>query len=264
MASFPVQNYALNYSVSENAWNHDLIFLNGNLATSRWWMPTVEALKPLASGAKTGRFIFLELPGCGDSLPLTTDLDVKEIASNYISLLKSLNVKNASLVGHSTGGLISCLMMAQAPELFQKSLLLDPVGPNGIQFDDSVLGKYEEMKTDRALTAFIIGFTIHNCDTTSSFFNEIIVEDTMKSVNNVGSRMIKALRGADFEDEVKQIKTPTTVLFGELDVLLPKADAFKLTQLIPLSKFMEIPGAGHCLNIENPTQMAQLIHSELN
>jgi 3-oxoadipate enol-lactonase len=264
MASFPAQNYTIAYSVTENAWTQDLVFLNGNLATSRWWMPTIEALKPLvANTPKTGRFIFLELPGCGDGSLLVADLNVGEIVDSYMALLNSLNVKKAALIGHSTGGLLSCLMMAQNPEIFVKALLLDPVGAKGIQFEDSVLEKYEEMKTNRELTAFIIGFTIHNCDTQSAFFNDIIVEDTMKSVNNAGSRMIRALRGISFEEEIKKIKTPTTVLFGEKDILLPKADAQDLAKIIPVSKFIEVPEAGHCLNIENPRKMAEFIQAEL-
>ena len=263
MANYQSQNYSIGYSVTENAWSHDLVFLNGNLATSRWWMPTVEALKPLATGAKTGHLIFIELPGCGDSSHFTTGLEVNEIATTYNSLLKALNVQTASIIGHSTGGLLACLMMAQKPEIFKKALLLDPVGPNGIQFEDSVLEKYEEMKTDRELTAFIIGFTIYNCDTKSAFFNEIIVEDTLKSVNNVGPRMIQALRGINVENEVKKVKAPTTVLFGEKDVLLPKADAQKLAELITVSKFVEVEGGGHCLNVENPQRMAEYIKAEL-
>ena len=264
MATYSSQNYSIGYTVTENAWSHDLIFLNGNLATSRWWMPTVEALMPLSTTPKTGRMIFIELPGCGDSSALTQDLDVNEIATTYLSLLKTLNVQKASIIGHSTGGFLSCLLMAKAPELFNKAMLLDPVGAKGIQFEDSVLDKYEEMKTNRELTAMIIGFTIYNCDMKSAFFNEIIVEDTLKSVNNVGPRMIKALRGINFESEIQKIKTPTTILFGEKDILLPKADFLRLAELIPTAKTIEVPDAGHCLNIENPQKMAEFIKAKLS
>lgn len=260
MAVFETADYAIGYSVIENAWNHDLVFLNGNLAASRWWMPTIERL-PKTTG-HSGRFIFIELPGCGESSAVTTDLDVKQIAEHYLALLKKLNVRSAGLIGHSTGGLIACLMMAKETALFSKALLLDPVGARGIQFDDSVLEKYEEMKTDRKLTAFIIGFTILNCDTESPFFNDIIVEDTWKSVKKVGSGIIRALRGQNFESEMKEIKTATTVLFGEKDFLLPKADAVALSRLMTGGKFIEVPDAGHCLNIEDPARMAQFIQTQ--
>ncbi len=267
MAQFQThKGTTVTYSVTEKAWGHDLVFLNGNLATSRWWMPTIEALKPLtvSSSNLKGRFIFIELPGCGDSAPLTTELDVHQISQDYIELLNSLSVQKASVIGHSTGGLLACLMMSQSPALFQKALLLDPVAAHGIQFDDSVLEKYEEMKTNKELTAAIIGFTINNCDMNSAFFRQIIVEDTFKSVQNVGSKMIRALRGINVESDIQKIQTPVTILFGEKDVLLPKEDVRQLTDLIPSSRFVEVPGVGHCLNVEDPLKMATLIRDELS
>jgi 3-oxoadipate enol-lactonase len=260
MSLFKTQNYEFSYSVVENVWSHDLIFLNGNLATTRWWLPTVEFLKTThAPAAKTGRFIFLDLPGCGEGSAVTSSLNSLEIARQYLDLLSNLAINQGSIVGHSTGGLLAGLMMAERPEIFKSALLLDPVGAKGIQFDDTVLQKYEEMKTSRDLTAAIIGFTIQDCDTTSAFFQDVIVEDTWKSVKNVGSRMILALRGANFSSTLKQVKTPTTILFGEHDFLLPKSDAQDLTQIFQTAQFIEVAGAGHCLNVERPALMADFI-----
>ncbi|MFN8792333.1 MAG: alpha/beta fold hydrolase [Bdellovibrionales bacterium] len=264
MATYQFENYSIGYTVLENAAPTDLVFLNGNLATSRWWLPTVEELKPSFKGQKlNGRMIFFELPGCGESLPVQGDLDVPTIAGQYLELIKHLRIEKAAILGHSTGGLLACWLMAKAPQVFSKGLLLDPVGAKGIQFDDAVLEKYEEMKTSKELTAAIIAFTIHNCDVQSAFFQQIIVEDTFKSVNQVGSRMIRALRGYNSEASLRQIQADVTILFGEKDILLPKADAQGLTSLIPNSKFIEVPGAGHCLNVENPKLMAQYIRDSL-
>lgn len=264
MALYKAPQYSIAYSVVENASPTDLVFLNGNLSTSRWWMPTVEELKKnFASTNRSGRMIFVELPGCGDSTEIQGHLDVNEIAEQYTNLLKSLKVNSACVIGHSAGGLLSCLLMAKAPEIFKKALLLDPVGAKGIQFDDSVLEKYEEMKTSKDLTAAIIGFTIHNCDIQSEFFKQVVVEDTFKAVNNVGSKMIQALRGFNCEPEIKKIQSDVTVLFGEHDILLPVADAQALTENISTSRFVRVPGAGHCLNVENPKVMAGYIQQYL-
>lgn len=75
--------------------------------------------------------------------------------------------------------------------------------------------------------------------------------------------MIQGLREINVESEIKKVKTPTTVLFGEKDILLPKADAQLLAQTIPSSKFIEVEGGGHCLNVENPQRMAEYIKAEL-
>lgn len=264
MSQFQTPQYAFAYNVIENSWPHDLVFLNGNLATSRWWMPTVDSLKnAFPAETKKGRFIFIELPGCGESPQLESDLDPADIAKQYLRLLETLNVTKASIIGHSTGGLLAGLMMAEKPNLFKSAIMLDPVGAKGIQFDDSVLEKYEEMKTNRDLTAAIIGFTIYNCDMASSFFQTVIVEDTLKSVRNVGSRIIKALKGYNSEATLKKVTTPTTILFGEHDILLPKADAQQLAALMAKAQFVEVEGNGHCLNLENPQRMASYIKTHL-
>jgi pimeloyl-ACP methyl ester carboxylesterase len=264
MAHFKTPDYSIAYTTIDQAWSHDLVFLNGNLATNRWWIPTVEHLHSMAPGPqKKGRLILIELPGCGDSAPLEKDLNTVEIANQYLELLKSLNVEKTSIIGHSTGGLIAAMMMSKKPEMFDRALLLDPVGPQGITFENSVLEKYEEMKTNRTMTAMIIGFTINNCDMGSAFFNDVIVTDTQKAVQNVGARMILALRDKTFEAELTNFKTPTTVLFGEKDVLLPKAHAQALASMNPNGKFVVVPGIGHCMNIENPRLMAEFIKNEL-
>lgn len=264
MALHTFENYSIGYTVLENSAPVDMVFLNGNLATSRWWLPTVEELKTQFAGRElSGRMIFFELPGCGDSSPVQGDLDVPTIANQYLELLKVLNVKSAHIVGHSTGGLLSCWLMAKAPEIFKRALLLDPVGAKGIQFDDVVLEKYEEMKASKELTAAIISFTILNCDTQSAYFQQVIAEDTFKSVKQVGSRIIRALRGYNSESVIKNVKADVTILFGDKDILLPKADAQALTHLIPNSRFVEVAGAGHCLNIENPKLMAQYLRDYL-
>lgn len=259
-------NYTIAYHVIENAAPFDVVFLNGNLASSRWWQPTLEALKstPGYSAARNkGRIILFELPGCGESSTINGELSVPEITQQYIDLAKKLNVTSAGLVGHSTGGLLSCWLLALAPEIFKKALLLDPVGAQGIQFEDLVLEKYEEMKASPELTAAIIAFTIHNCDQTSDHFQKVIAPDTFKSVNQVGSKMIRALRNYNSEDTIKKIKGSVMILFGEKDVLLPKADAQALAQMIPNAKFMEVPDTGHCLNVENPKLMASYIQEYL-
>lgn len=264
MASYSFDSYSIGYSVHENSAPQDLVVLNGNLATSRWWIPTMEAFKARFDHQEMkGRVIFLELPGCGESSTVEGDLSVPTIAHQYLEILSHLNIQSAHIMGHSTGGLLSCWLMALKPSLFKKALLLDPVGPRGIQFDDAVLSTYEEMKRSRELTAEIIAYTIHNCDKSSAFFQQVIAEDTFRSVQQVGSKMICALRGYDSTEQIKKIQNEVTILCGEHDFLLPKADMQELAQQLSHSRFIEVPGAGHCLNVENPQAMADAIHKYL-
>jgi 3-oxoadipate enol-lactonase len=266
MAIWNSDKYSIGYNIIEKAAPYDFVVLNGNLATHRWWHPSLEQVKTLwpKTSELTGRIIFLELPGCGESPAIDTVVSIPNLISTYTELLQNLKLNdNARIMGHSTGGLLACHLMAQTELKFAKSLLLDPVGPSGIQFDDSVLNTYEEMKANKELTAAIIAFTILNCDTTTDFFKNVILEDTFKSVKGTGSLMIQALRGLDSTSIYKNIKTPITVLFGDQDILLPKQDAEKITQLVPNSEFILLEGVGHCLNAENPKKMGQMIFEHL-
>ena len=266
MITWKSDNFEIAYQVIENSAPYDLVILNGNLATSRWWYPSIEfARTHWPNKNLTGKLVFLELPGCGASPAVQEKFEFSKLVQTYSEILIQLKLKsNSRIMGHSTGGLIACHLMAQNQLTFEKALLLDPVGPHGIQFDDLVLEKYEEMKSNQDLTAAIIGFTIHGNDFQSDFFKNVIVADTFQSVQKTGSLMIQALRGLDSTSIYPLIKTPITVLFGDQDILLPRKDAEEIVSLVQGSKFILIEGAGHCLNVENPSKMGQLIHQYLS
>ncbi len=266
MKTWKSDSIEIAYQVFENAAPYDLVILNGNLATSRWWHPSIESAKThWPKNNLSGKLIFLELPGCGASPAVTGKIEIPKLVQTYTEILNQLKIKsNSRIMGHSTGGLLACYLMAQTQLSFEKALLLDPVGAHGIQFDDLVLEKYEEMKSSQELTAAIIGFTIHGNDFQSDFFRNVIVADTFQSVKKTGSSMVQALRGLDSTSIYPKIKTPITVLFGDQDLLLPRKDAEEIASLVPGSQFVLVEDAGHCLNIENPSKMGQLIHKYLN
>lgn len=266
MKNWKSDNFEIAYQVLENAAPYDLVVLNGNLATSRWWHPSIEFAKTLwPKNGLNGKLVFLELPGCGASPAVQGKIEISKLVQTYSEILSHLKLESkARIMGHSTGGLLACYLMAQPQFTFEKALLLNPVGAHGIQFDELVLEKYEEMKSSQELTAAIIGFTIHGNDFQSDFFKNVIVADTFQSVQKTGSLMIQALRSLDSTSIFPRIKTPITVLFGDQDILLPRKDAEEIATLVPGSKFVLIQGAGHCLNVESPSKMGQMIHQYLS
>lgn len=88
----------------------------------------------------------VEFRGCGKSSPPRNEADVNMhfFADDFIKLIQKLNLKKLDIVGHSTGGNIACLMLAKYPELFRKALLLDPVGPRGVMFQDPMIETFEK------------------------------------------------------------------------------------------------------------------------
>jgi pimeloyl-ACP methyl ester carboxylesterase len=247
------QNYKINFDAFANLVPQTTFFIHGNLASNRWWMPTVEFLKTNNNPANKGQVICGEFRGCGQSEVPRKDSDVTmdAFANDYIDLIRSLKIsERINLVGHSTGGLIAALMLAKAPELFNKAYLLDPVGAEGVKFNPEMIQAFEAMKLDKNLTGIVIGSTIYNNDADSSFFKDIIVEDAFTSVKAVGHLVLQALDGLDVRETLKSVQHPVKVVHGEFDNLLSKEESEKLAKLLPHGEFETLPGCGHCANVE--------------
>lgn len=263
MALFARPDYQVSYESKDKAFVGDVLFIHGNLGSNRWWYPTVEKLEVKAkqSGESLqGRLVLAEMRGHGASpmLPADKPVQVEEIVNDMVALAEGLGLKKALLVGHSAGGLISSLMMSLRPDLFCGAVLIDPVGPKGISFPDEILEKYFQMANDRDLAAQIIGLTIHGNDFGSQFFKDVIVEDTVRALRNVGTKTLLALR--DY-DSVKKIKVdqPVLIFHGAHDWVLEEHHAKGLQGLMPNSEFVKLADHGHCLNMENPDKLAHCV-----
>lgn len=243
------------------------LFIHGNLASNNWWKPSQEVFQKLNHSQNTTQpMICAEFRGCGESsAPVAeTEVNMFQFAHDYITLVKELmNTKQiqgpVNLVGHSTGGLIAALMLAEAPELFNKAYLLDPVGAEGVRFDSSMIQAFEAMKADKNLTGVVIGSTILNNNAEDVFFKTVLVEDAYKSVKAVGHLVLKALDGLDVREKIKTVKHKVLVVHGDQDVLLPREASEKLASLLPQGQFKLLEGCGHCANIEKPAYFAQSV-----
>ncbi|HRO65972.1 MAG TPA: alpha/beta hydrolase [Pseudobdellovibrionaceae bacterium] len=254
----------IHFELREGFSPHNILFIHGNLASNRWWMPLEEEWKKTGVRGE-GCLVYGEFRGCGKSAAprSESEVDMHLFANDFIELVRSLNRGSFSLVGHSTGGLIAALMLAKAPELFEKAVLLDPVGARGVTFDPSMIQAFEKMKQDKALTAAVIGSTIHQNDANAGFFKDVIVEDAFAAVKSVGHLVLKALDGLDVREELAKAPHPVLVLHGEHDQLLPMADSKALADLFPKGRFEVFAGQGHCGNIEDPRAFAAKIQEFL-
>lgn len=262
MALFSNGQTQVSYELRNNAFMGDVLFIHGNIASNHWWYPTVEQLTQQRSESWTGRLVLAELRGCGESpaIPASTKLTVDDLVQDFLALTEGLNLKNVTLVGYSTGGLVALLMMSQRPDLFRGAVLIDPVGPKGITFPDEILEKYAQMTNDRDLTAMIIGATIHGNDASSAFFKDVIVEDTMKALKKCGTQVLLALRDKDVADRIK-VAHPVLIFHGQHDWVLEEHHATDLQKLLPNSEFIKLADHGHCFNMENPKRFADYLVS---
>jgi len=79
--------------------------------------------------------------------------------------------------------------------------------------------------------------------------------DNAGTVHPAGYRaMAYSMAEADLREVLPRIEVPTLILHGELDQRAPLAVAADLHAMIPTSKLVVIPGAGHMCNAEAPDE----------
>lgn len=259
------ENIEIHYQIFENVVPTTTFFIHGNLASNNWWQPLLQVIRSESASGKNGHAILAEFRGCGQSsAPSSVDgMNMNFLAQDFLLLIEKLRqdlgLGKIHIVGHSTGGLIAALMMGMKPELFDRGVLLDPVGATGVKFDTSMLGAFEAMKTDRDLVAVVIGSTIQGNNPQDQYFRDVIVEDAVKAIKTVGAWVLQALDGFDGRDTIAKIQSKVLVLHGSNDHLLSAQESEMLAGLIAEGSFQTIPDQGHCTNVENPSKLYQII-----
>lgn len=255
---FPAE---IHYEIFENVLPQTTLMIHGNMASTRWWQPILLELKKLYPQGGSGHLVAVDFRGCGkSSAPKSQDeVNMFLFAEDFCDLVKSLGLKSINLVGHSTGGIIAALMLRNSPELFNRAVLLDPVGAKGVKFEDSMTAAFEQMKVDRNLVALVLGSTIYQNNPDSDFFQNVVVEDAFHAAKTVGDKVLRALCPFDVSCELSAVKHPVLVLHGEFDNLLPRQDSEELAKLMANATFQQIDQQGHCCNVENPAKFANIM-----
>lgn len=258
MATFSSKGFNISYEHFSGITNNNILFIHGNLASKEWWHPSIEILKSQGlSQNYPGQVLSADWRGYGNSKGLTTksEINFDTFAGDYIALAENLNLKNIDLVGHSTGGLIAMKMILKKPELFRSCVLLDSVGPKGIQLElplEQVLAHFTQMSINKDYCTQVLAATIQNVDSNSSLF-QTFLEKAWQCDKIMWTGVIEELcTRTDISSEVSNIKLPVFILHGEKDMVLPLKGAELTHSLLSNSQLKVLPGHGHSYNIEDP------------
>ena len=99
-----------------------IVLIHGMAGSLTTWDPVFDDL------AKTCDVIAVDLPGHGGSSRMRGDYSLGSLASSVRDVLDALEVKSATIVGHSLGGGIAMQFMYQFPERCERLVLVSSGG----------------------------------------------------------------------------------------------------------------------------------------
>ncbi len=261
-----------------------IVFVHGNLGCLDW----MDLAWPMLSDQY--HIYAFDWRGCGESdkPEPTKDFDnysMRQHAVDMINAIKALQIKKCHLVNHSTGGIICSHMLLMEPDLFQKVLCLDPVGPQGMKLPEGSSDVFQAMK-DCSDTAFAVLagtatslfdpqslepgkvpiFSSSATDPQKNLFSTI-VEKTRKLSDGIwfGTpiQLAKEYESGGLTGQLKKIFHPHLVVWGEKDAWIPKSHVEEMVSLLPNCELKIVPNAGHSLNLEDPEAFAKIFRGFL-
>ncbi|ASB90544.1 Haloalkane dehalogenase [Bacillus sonorensis] len=257
-----IQGVDIYYEHYENPGKTTLILLHGFLSSSFCYRKIIPLLKDEFN------LIAIDLPPFGQSEKSQTFIySYQNMARVVIELVEGLNIKEAVLVGHSMGGQISLYAVREKPELFQKIVLLCSSGylkrsPRSLIFGSHIPYFYLYIK--RWLAKQGVLKNLKNVVYDSSLIDQEMIDGYLKpflddQIFRALARLIRHREGDLTPDDLKKIETPSLLIWGEEDRIVPVQIGKRLHQDLPDSRFFSLKDTGHLVPEENPDYVSDKI-----
>jgi non-heme chloroperoxidase len=199
--------------------------------------------------------------GHGRSSQASSGNDMDGYADDLAAVIEALDLNDATLVGHSTGGgevaryiarhgtkrVAKAVLIAAVPPIMVKSA----TNPEGLPievFNDMRSGLVKDRSQfykDLAISFY--GANREGAKVSQGILDQFWLWSMQAGLKNA-YESIKAFSETDFTEDLKKFDVPTLVMHGEDDQIVPVKDAAKKSaKLIKGAKEIYYPGAPHGL-----------------
>ena len=234
---------------------------------------------PLCADAWDGQMLFLvqngfrtvahDRRGHGRSSQASSGNDMNGYADDLAAVIETLDLKDVTLVGHSTGGgevtryigrhgtkrVARAVLIAAVPPLVLKT----PANPEGLPmelFDNLRSGLMRDRSQFyREFAAPFYGANRPGANVSQGLLDQFWSWSMQSGLKN-SYESIKAFSETDFTEDLKKFDVPTLVMHGEDDQIVPVKNASKKSaRLIKGAREIYYPGLPHGLTATHPDQV---------
>ena len=230
---------------------------------SHGWPLTADAwdAQALFLASKGFRVIAHDRRGHGRSGQPWDGNDMDTYADDLAQLIEALDLKNITMVGHSTGGgEVARYVGRHGTQRVSKAVLISAVPPHMAKTADnpdgapmsvfdglraSVVANRSQFFLDLAMPFF--GFNKPGATVSQGTIESFWMQGMQSSIK-ASYDCIKAFSETDFTEDLKKMTFPTLVIQGDADQIVPFAIAGqKQVKILPKATLKAYPGAPHGL-----------------
>ena len=234
-----------------------LVFIHGLGGNFTHWEHVAPPL------AESCRVIGIDLPGCGDSVK-DVPCTIRLYAESVVRLLDELGIPQATLVGHSLGGMVCAEAALEFPSRVRRLVLMDAAGffryPRFARAGSRVL--FQPWLFGPIMQRFAL-MLLDNC------FHERNArvlrfigqaegrppQPTIRELAVMSNSLRADLVGRHYLDDLHRLTQPALVIWGDEDRLIPFKDVPSWAHRLPNARLEVIRGCGHLPLIERPDEV---------
>ena len=247
-----VDGYAVHYL--EGGEGEPLVLLHGMADEKNSFVAAAAEL----TGAH--RVLLPDLGGHGENArDPSRDYGIAGQAALVDGFVDALGLESFALGGNSMGGHVSAAYALARPERVTHLVL---VNAPGLVLDGHVVyaGLGDEIESREDFFA-IMDRVVHERPPMPGPLVDHLIEraNADREFLNAAARAVREGEGHDLRDRAGDIAVPTLILWGERDEVVPFAVAEDWDRLVPDSRLVVLPDAGHSPQLERGAEIGRLI-----
>jgi len=235
------------------------LLLHQGLGQGSWaWMYTARAF------AERFATITLDTRGTGRSPVPDEPYGIDDLAEDAAKILDG---RAAHVVGFSMGGYVALTLALAHPELV-RSLVLAGTGAGGPSrvprpahvreaFEQAMLLSPEEARRATLPYTLAPGWTEANPERVEEIVAASLEHPTPMQTIEVHTAACYRFYAAGVE--VERIEAPALVVHGTEDLIVPTENGRELARRLPNARYVELPGVGHNLMLQDPQTFTELV-----
>ena len=201
---------------------------------------------------------------------LPDDYLMDKMADDYAKMIKREFKGPVIVMGVSTGGQIAHYLAADHPDVVKNLVIFSAayrLSERGVEIERKTEEYARQGRFGKAMAA-IMDFMYPSGlkRTLLKFFIRLIAKSMAKEIKYPNDFIVEIIadRAMNFKDRLHEIKAPTLIVSGELDVGYTAEDVRATAEGIPNAELILYKGFGHNLGFSNTEQVQKDILAFLN